>query len=220
VAGGAFYLGTRKSATLQDTVSKQNPVILPSISPQSNNKPTPDTKPQNDETANWRVYTSNDTLKKLDMNFSIKYPQDWYKNENNPHNTSFVPWVVFSRNLIPDVYYRNSPCLSIGGGSWPSAVDLKGVASQLDSTTISSSPNSITNMVPFIKSHGVGDIIVNSLTGIKRKVTRYDENQETTQIILRGSPTIYPGDIVYYIIESCPGTDENIFNQILSTFKS
>lgn len=70
VASGAYYLGTKKPATLQDTVSKQNPVILPSTSPQSNNKPTPDTKPQNNETTNWKTYTS------AKNKFYFNYPGD------------------------------------------------------------------------------------------------------------------------------------------------
>lgn len=70
VAGGVYYLGTRKSSTLQDTVSRQNPIVIPSTSPQANNKPTSDTTPQNDETANWKTYIS-------PCDLSIKYPQGW-----------------------------------------------------------------------------------------------------------------------------------------------
>lgn len=65
--GGAYYFGTKKSS-LQDTVSKQNPLVYSSPQP-SGNKSLPDTKPNNsDETLNWKTYTNNGSK------FSFKYP--------------------------------------------------------------------------------------------------------------------------------------------------
>ena len=98
LAGGAYYLGTRKSATLQDTVSKQNPIILPSISPEQNNKPTPNTKPQNDETANWKAYADEK------YGISLKYPQDWkfdlsYLTEDDTTNKSKTDLIKYPRRI-------------------------------------------------------------------------------------------------------------------------
>lgn len=63
LAGGAYYLGTKRSETLQERVDKQNPVApfaAPSQPPQST--------PSTDETADWKTYTN------TKVGFSLKYP--------------------------------------------------------------------------------------------------------------------------------------------------
>lgn len=70
IAGGVYYLKFKKTETFEARLAKQNPVILPSISPKQNTKPTSDTKPQDDEILNWKTYTEKSKI------FSIKYPND------------------------------------------------------------------------------------------------------------------------------------------------
>lgn len=61
LATGAYYLGTRRSETLQERVDKQNPNFSPTT------KPTPTNV---DETANWKTYTN------IKYGYLIKYPSE------------------------------------------------------------------------------------------------------------------------------------------------
>lgn len=64
-------------------------------------------------------------------------------------------------------------------------------------------------------------IIVNDMEGVERKVIRFGEDVATELIFLKGdsNPTYGVDENTFYTIESCPGTDQTIFKQILSTFK-
>lgn len=78
VAGGTFYLG-------RSITPKPSPA-LPSILTPS---PTPDASPAPDgagATANWKTYTG-ETMYTTDgsSKFSIKYPPEWWINENELH---------------------------------------------------------------------------------------------------------------------------------------
>lgn len=72
IVGGIYYLKIRKTESFEERLSRQNPVLFPSISPQQNNKPTPDI-PQNDETANWKPFKMIST----GFGYEIKLPPGW-----------------------------------------------------------------------------------------------------------------------------------------------
>lgn len=65
-------------------------------------------------------------------------------------------------------------------------------------------------------------VTINGMAGIKRKVIKYGETQAVWQVFLNGgaNSTYGKGDTTFFILESCQGTSDTIFTQILSTFKS
>lgn len=67
VAEGVYYLGRKRSQTLEEKLSEQNPAILPS----SGDKPNLD-----DETASWKTYTS------YKLKVSFNYPPEFRVTEN------------------------------------------------------------------------------------------------------------------------------------------
>lgn len=75
LAFGAYYLGTKRSETLQQRVDKQNPVIFPSQPPQLT--------PKIDETDNWKTYTSR-------FGFEFKYPSALGDLEDNGGRKIFI----------------------------------------------------------------------------------------------------------------------------------
>ncbi len=83
VGGGAYYLGTmngRTSANLEmDGLVAQNNVVDTSI-------PTVTNAPQQNETANWEMY-SNEV-----WDFSFQYPFTFMINDNLPSTTSLSDW--------------------------------------------------------------------------------------------------------------------------------
>lgn len=203
---------------------KTNVELINRLDTSQNTSPTPSVFPTPtqtltiDGTKNWKNYEAPDKLKKLNINFSVKYPSNWFSSENNPNNTSYVPNVVFSSNNIPDVYTRNFPCFSIKGGIWDITTNVQGIIKEEDSTEIITTSGKKISIAPKVESQE--DIIVNGMTGIHRKIIKYEENQVSDEIVLKdGLNTIYgsTGEN-FYIIESCPGTDSEIFNKILSTF--
>lgn len=190
--------------------------VQKSIPAQKISTPTPT---PSDETANWKTYTADDTLKKVNINFSLKYPPNWFSTENNPHNSSYVPDVVFSPNKIPDVYTRSSPCFSIMGGIWGTTTKIQDIIAEEDSTEILSASGSKISMAPKVESQE--NITINGMAGIYRKIIKYGENQVSDEVILKdGSNATYDSTGEnFYIIASCPETNSETFNQILSTFK-
>ena len=73
IGGGAYYLNTKNTLSLQKRVAKQNSDVVPFSQPTSTNKPVSSTKPsQIDETANWKTYTA--LACKECKKFSFLYP--------------------------------------------------------------------------------------------------------------------------------------------------
>ncbi len=203
IAAGAYFLGTKNISKLF--------TILPS--PLFSPSPTPTADP----TADWKIYNASKFLQEIGINFSIRYPQNWHVNEENPTHTSGVPWVVISQNPVSNVMSRNSPCISIGGGIYGNSIES--FIQQQDSIQMETE-GKIISIAPEVKS--TVDITVDGLNGVKRKVVQYNESSVTIQVYLKGgkNDTYGPdGGTNYFIIESCPGTDNNDFDQILSTFK-
>src|SRR5690348_4680803 len=62
------------------------------------------------DTKTWKTYNSFDDgyLKNLKLNFSLNYPENWLVTLNNPNDSSFVPYVVFSQFRLSSVSARSS----------------------------------------------------------------------------------------------------------------
>lgn len=106
IAGGAYYLGTKKSETFEQKLSRQNPnapVSFP-VSTPSNNKPLPSIPPINtNETANWKTYTGEA--------YSINYPSNYKVKEQKQDG-----WVEFYLPKIPSTeqdYWKEQFMISI-----------------------------------------------------------------------------------------------------------
>jgi len=156
---------------------------------------------------NWKTYTSSDLLKEVNISFKVKYPDNWFVNEENPNHTSNVPSVVISEEPVKNVMSRDSTCFSIKEGIYSSSMTIN----------------------EFILYQGIAppsmslkeDVTINGMTGVKRKIIQHGETQESWQVFLRGgtNPTYDKDNINLFLLESCPGTSDTVFNQILSTFK-
>lgn len=94
VLAGAYYLGTRKPLTLQDVVSKQNPVIFPSS---SSKESTPSPKV---DISNWQTYTN------TEGNYSLKYPSNWTFEQPQPGHAGalniYKGNIMFHNQYSPD----------------------------------------------------------------------------------------------------------------------
>ena len=188
------------------------------ISAQSTITPTQTiVNPTTNPTADWKTYKASQTLTKIGIDFSIEYPKEWFISEKN--SGTGTPWVIMAENKVLDVLSRTSPCLSVAGGMYPDTVGINGVIEQQDSHQLILSPSA--EKIRFITPGASENFTLENITGVRRKVKRYNEDIETMQVFIKGNAnnTYGPGNTNYFIVESCPGTDENIFNQILSTFK-
>lgn len=79
VAGGGYWIyktQVQKSRVPQDQYGM--PIITPSQTPETNNKPTPNTKPQNNEAANWKTYINSQ------YGFTVMYPTNWTISQVEP----------------------------------------------------------------------------------------------------------------------------------------
>ncbi|HTK03266.1 MAG TPA: hypothetical protein VL401_00660 [Alphaproteobacteria bacterium] len=172
------------------------------------------------DSSNWQTYKAPQILTKTQINFSVKYPSNWFKNEENPSNTSFVPDVVFSSKKIEDVTLRSSPCFSVMGGIWDTTTTFKDLIDEEDSVIFLSPSGSKISGAPKVEFQK--NIVINGMTGIYRRVIVYEENQASDEVILKGGLNTTYGDKGqnFYIIRSCPGTSADIFNSILSTFQT
>lgn len=195
--------------------ASQTPATVETSSP----KISPATQAQSDETASWKAYTSGEVLKKINIRFALKYPTNWSTNEENPNHTSGVPWVVFSEQPVKDVMSRTSACFSVGGGIWSTTTTMDNFVKDQDSAEILSPSGKMESTAPKVLS--TENVAINEASGLKRKVIKYNESEPSWQVFLKtNANTTYGSDgMNFYILESCPSTDDVSFNKILSTFK-
>lgn len=156
-------------------------------------------------TKEWKNYSYNET----GIKFSLKYPVNWFLNSKNPNNSAYVPSVVFSKNVIENVYSRKFPCITVSPGIWDITTSFEEMIQEHDSS------------YPISKAGLNIKINVNGFEGLRRYVELKDEDIETQQVYIRGYSNKTYGEkgMTFIFFESCPGTDPLTFDQILSTFK-
>jgi hypothetical protein len=150
--------------------------------------------------ASWKTYSSGEVLRKMGISYTIKYPANWDAYKKNPNRPSALPWVTFRKQPVQD--FQTSACVSVGGGIMPDTETIDDFIKQKENA--SSNINS--------KVLSKYKITMNNLTGIKLRVIKYNNSQPSWQVYFKDG-------VNFYLIESCPDTPDNVFNQIISTFQ-
>lgn len=88
LVGGGYYLGTKRSETFQERLSRQNPVISPSINDET-------VYTESGRSANWKTYTN------VNYKVSFKYPNNYLIVEESigteGNNDTWIYDVFFAR---------------------------------------------------------------------------------------------------------------------------
>ncbi|MDO8429384.1 MAG: hypothetical protein Q7S88_02030 [Candidatus Daviesbacteria bacterium] len=103
-----YKLQTQKDRVFQDQYGM--PIIVPSQALQQNNKPTPETKPDDraDETASWKTYTN------TKLKFEFRYPENYKFEREDSGKATFSGTFGPGNQIIPSelvVYF--SPTLNL-----------------------------------------------------------------------------------------------------------
>ncbi len=179
------------------------PIITPSKAPETNNKPTPDTKPQNDQTANWKTYTSDK------FNFSFKYPEDIFK-YSNPVGEGQV-----SRGF-----------LSIQFATDDLSFNAKGLPKLSMYINVSTSSGTLEDDIKSLKSNvkNISQVVATLDRSQGYRIYEFPTALEAIPNISSDSTYVQKNNLLYSISFTSSNADlirtnKQTFDQILSTFK-
>lgn len=196
LAGGSYYLGTKRSETFEDRVDRQNPNVWPSIAPQPTDKPSPDTSTiDTDDTTNWKTYAN------TKAGFSVKYPPDFSVEET-----------YSSPSLNPKYYSESIVYVSfMNKGMFVNIAVAKGKNNFTIDNALGKGPY-LSYVDSFLEGKGIQKFTVDGVNAIR--VDNIPAGQAG-----EGSDTIFIKDGKVFQITSTPMDSLKIVDQILPTFK-
>ncbi len=177
------------------------------------------TQTPTNETASWKTYSASELDQSQGFNYSIKYPPNWFANTtgggSGAANVLLSPVQQSSVSMI-------SPCIRVVNFTWPAKKTTNDTLQDVSNGANSGQTYDANhNLVAITTDISTENITLNGVMGIKKTIKEYNNNGVlTTKVFLDGGPAKkLNGQENIYSFESCPNTQDQTFNQILSTFK-